>query len=133
MQVLIGGVLYFALVFVAAFAFGVARTLWVAPALGEMLAVALEAPLLLCAVFFAARFTLRRVAVPRTGAHLFAMSLFGLALQQGAEMALVYAEGETLAQQWAYYQTPAGLIFLGVLLAFVFMPWLLRETKSAAR
>ena len=133
MQVLIAGALYFALVFVAAFALGAVRTFWAEPALGETAAVALEAPFLLTAIVLAARFILRRIAVPRTSAHLLGVGAFGLVLQQGAEMALVAAAGETLAQHLAYLQTPAGMIYLGVLLAFLVTPLLLRQTNSAAR
>lgn len=132
MQVLIGGALYFALVFVAAFALGAVRTFFVAPALGETAAVAIEAPFFIAAVIFAARFTLRRIAVPRTAIHLFAMSAFGLLLQQAAEMMLVLRAGQTLAQHGAYLSTPAGMIYLALLATFLVMPWLLRKTKSAA-
>jgi len=133
MQALIGGALYFALVFVAAFALGAVRTFWVTPALGETAAVAAEAPFFVGAAYFAARFTLRRIAVARTAPSLFAMSAFGLVLQQAAELMLVLRAGETLTQHAAYLSTPAGMIYVALLVIFFVMPWLVRKTKSAAR
>lgn len=133
MWVLKAGALYFAMVFVAAFAFGTVRTLLLEPALGETVAVAIETPFLVIVMFLAARLVLRRVGVARTVGALLPVGLFGLLLQQIAEFALVLAAGETIAQHIAYLQTPAGLIYLAALAVFVLMPLLVAQTKSADR
>lgn len=125
----IAGGCYFALVFVVAFVLGVVRTLWVAPAIGETWAVACEAPLLIAATFFAARFVIPRIRPPRTTPSLLGVGLVGLALQETAEIALIYAEGETLEQQARYLTTPAGLIYLAALAVFVLAPLIIWRAR----
>ncbi|GAM98069.1 hypothetical protein U91I_01699 [alpha proteobacterium U9-1i] len=123
MGLLRAGASYFAIVFVVAFALGTVRTLWLEPALGEMWAVACETPLLVAAMFFAARWLVPRFNAPSPPRWL-GVGLIGFALQQIAEIALVLASGETLAMHAAYLRTPAGMIYLSALAVFVMMPLL---------
>jgi hypothetical protein len=125
-RALLAGALYFAIVFVFAFAFGAVRTFWLEPALGETWAVACEAPLLITAFFFAAPFAAQRAGLGRDIGLRLVMGLFGLALQQIAELGLVLAAGETVAEHIAYLRTPAGMIYLFALAVFVIMPVLRR-------
>jgi hypothetical protein len=129
MGVLRAGSIYFAIVFVIAFAFGTVRTLVLEPQLGETLAVACEAPFLVAAMFFVSRWVAPRLRAPSM-ARLLYVGLVGLVLQQIAEIALVLASGETLAQHGAYLRTPAGMIYLSALAAFVIMPNLVWRTRK---
>lgn len=122
--------LYFALVFVAAFALGTVRTFWLEPALGETWAVACEIPILVVVMFFAARFVGQRLRPAPAAVDLIAIGLLGLVLQQGAEFALVVASGETLASHIAYLRTPAGMIYVAALIVFVLMPLLVRDRRA---
>jgi hypothetical protein len=129
MGVLRAGASYFAIVFVIAFALGTVRTLALEPRLGETLAVACEIPLLVTAMFFASRWILPRLSAPST-ARLLYVGIIGLALQQIAELALVLASGETLAEHGAYLRTPAGMLYLSALAAFVIMPNVVWRTRK---
>jgi hypothetical protein len=121
-RVLLTGAAYFASVFVAAFALGAVRTFLVEPRVGEIWAVALEAPFLVGAMYLSARFMIPRLRPPSSAAALLAVGLFGLLLQQAAEMALIFAAGETLQSHLAYLTTIAGMIYLATLCVFVILP-----------
>lgn len=130
MRILAAGFLYFAIVFVFAFAFGTVRTLVLAPAIGELLAVLCEAPLLIAVIAFAAPQAQRWARLePNTGA-LLAMGATGLLFQQAAEVALVLAGGERLSDHLAYLRTAPGLVYLALLGVFLVMPLIL---SAAAR
>lgn len=66
MPILKAGVLYFALVFGAGFVLGTIRTLWIVPRLGMRMAELMETPIMLVITILAARWTVRRLAVPST-------------------------------------------------------------------
>ena len=66
MQILKAGVFYFALVFGAGFVLGPMRILWVVPRFGVRMAELLETPIMLVVTIFAARWIVRRLAVPFT-------------------------------------------------------------------
>jgi hypothetical protein len=54
------GALYFALIFALGFVLGTVRVLWLAPLVGETLAVLAEQPIMLTASWFAASWLVRR-------------------------------------------------------------------------
>ncbi len=66
MQILKAGVLYFAVVFCAGFVLGPIRILWVVPRLGTRMAELLEEPIMLVIIILAARWIVRKLAVPPT-------------------------------------------------------------------
>jgi hypothetical protein len=113
----------FALVFAAGFAFGTIRMLWLVPALGsETAAVLAELPFMIAISWLAARFTVRRFAVPR-GARAAAMGALAFALLMGAEAALgILAFGQS-AGEWAraLFALP-GILGLSGQIAFAFFP-----------
>lgn len=57
---MIRGTIYFGLVFSVGFVLGIARVLLLVPQLGERWAEIAEAPLMLVAILFSARFIVRR-------------------------------------------------------------------------
>lgn len=130
MRVVFAALIYFAAVFVAAFAFGTVRTLLLEPRIGETLAVACEAPFLVLVIYLAARHVVPRANPPRTAIALVVVGLVGLLFQQIAEFALVLFAGETVASHIAYLGTPAGMIYLTILAVFVAMPFLLLRVRT---
>lgn len=122
------GGLYFAIVFAFAFVFGVVRRLMLEPRFGEDMAVAAETPFLIAVMFFSARWITQRIALPPL--ELLGMGAFALALQQIAELGLVYAGGETVGDYLAHFGTPAGMLFLVALIAFALMPWIVGRAKK---
>jgi hypothetical protein len=91
------GVVYFLLVFGAGLALGVVRTLWVDPQVGTRLAELLEMPVTLLVMMVAARWAMRRLALPARPPPRLGMGFLGLGLPLTAELALVVAlRGMTL-------------------------------------
>jgi len=119
-------------VFIFAFAFGAVRRLVLEPEFGELIAVSIETPMLIVVMAFAARWVTQRIALSRGG--LMGMGAFALALQQGAELALVYWSGQTARDYLAHFLTPPGIVFLGALIVFALMPVVIghRKEKGAA-
>ena len=116
---------YFAIVFSLAFGLGMARTLFVAPRTGDVVAVLIETPIILSISCLAAAWTARRLSVPTGAPERLAMGAAALALLLIAETALALTLfGRPLAQQFAAYASPAGAIGLLAQFAFGFMPWL---------
>ncbi|MDH3844311.1 MAG: hypothetical protein OES69_10265, partial [Myxococcales bacterium] len=88
MRVIKAGATYFGLVFAAGFMFGVVRTLWVVPQVGEMWAELLEAPLMLVVIVVAARWVMPRFELRSRAASL-GTGCFALGLLLLAELTLV--------------------------------------------
>lgn len=122
LRVLIAGTVYFAMVFVAAFAFGVVRTLLLEPRIGETLAVSVEIPFLIAVMYAAARWVIPKCAVPRGTLALLGVGLIALALQTGAEYLMLRASGESIEEYAHYLQTTPGLIYMTALGIFALLP-----------
>ena len=89
MEILKAGVIYFALVFGAGFVLGPIRILWVVPRLGARLAELIEMPIMLVVIVVAARWVVRRFALPYILPKRLAMGCVALALLLVAEFGLV--------------------------------------------
>ena len=112
---------YFVAIFALAFMLGVARTLIVAPAIGETAAVLLEIPLVLAASWGAARHLLRGRGF--TLGQRAAMGAFAFALLMASEAALAGVLRGQSIEQWAQtLATPLGLIGLAGQIGFAAMP-----------
>lgn len=98
------------------------------PRFGADMAVAAETPFLIAVMYFSARWITQRIAL--SPMRLLGMGVFALALQQIAELGLVYASGDTVGGYLAHFRTPAGMIFLAALIAFALMPWIVGRSKK---
>ncbi len=122
--ILRGSLAYFALVFGAGFAFGVLRTLYLAPALGEDRAQLVEAPLMLVVIVLAARWLARRWRGSSAG--LVAVGVLAAAYVLAADVAVgVGLRGMTLGAVLFGRSWQAGLAYYGLVLAFAALPRLL--------
>ena len=128
------GLWYFLLVFGVGFVLGIPRTVWIEPLVGKTLAVAAEIPLLIAAMIIGSVWIPRRVGLQQTVAAYIGMGVSALFLQQCADIMLAsFLMSSDFAAQYAYLLTPAGLIYVAALAAFVFMPvlvWTVRGRKS---
>ncbi len=116
-------VIYFALVFAVGLLLGPVRVIWAVPRVGEAVAVALEAPFLVLAMWFAARAAPTWARLSSGGFSHLAVGVLALALQQGADVAVGFGlRGMTLSEQRAEFATPAGVIYATTLVAFALMP-----------
>lgn len=122
-QLLKAGGLYFALVFATGFVLGTIRVLWTVPRFGERRAELLEEPLMLVAVILAARWTVRRLAVPPAPLIRLAVGLIALALLLVAELAIARPlRGLSLSEYVKGRDPVAGAVYLIMLAVFAAMP-----------
>lgn len=121
---------YFAIVFSVAFLLGVARTLLVAPWVGDVAAVLIETPLVLLVSWRAARWSMERFLQGAGAAQRLAMGLIAFALLMAVEtvMSLLLFD-RPLAQQLTAHAAPAGAIGLLAQAAFGLIPLLLRPRR----
>lgn len=112
---------YWALVFAAGFVLGTARTLWLAPRLGDLAATAIELPLMLAISALAARHVLRRYSVSRAS-DAFILGGRAFALLLGSEAALALALGRNIGEWAAALVTPAGALGLAGQAGFAVLP-----------
>lgn len=125
-----GGFLYFLTVFACGFVLGVARTLWLAPRIGERWAELVEVPVMLVAIFLAARWVSGRFSLGTHGAPVRAgVGLVGLVLLLAAEIGFVLElRGISFADYVAQRDSVSGMVYLSSLVLFAAMPVLVSRT-----
>ena len=127
-RILKAGALYFGVVFAAGFVLGTIRVIWVVPRLGERTAELIEAPLMLAVTIVAARWVVRRFAVPAVVPQRLAIGLVGLGLLLAAELVVVLlVRGLTLGEYIASRDAVSGTVYLALLAVFAVMPLLVRR------
>jgi hypothetical protein len=125
MRILKAAMLYFAVVFGAGFVLGPFRMLWVVPRLGTRLAELFEAPVMFVITIVAARWIVRRLAVPRTPSSRLGMGCIALSLMLIAEFTLVlWLRGLSIREYLAGRDPIAGTVYYAMLGAFAVMPFL---------
>lgn len=119
------GALYFLILFACGIVLGTVRTLILAPAVGPMVAVALELPVMLALSWIVSgRLTRRRPALAGAGPRLI-MGGIALVLLLMAELALAtLAFGQVPGAYVAALATPHGALGLAGQLGFGLIPWL---------
>jgi len=126
MQALKAALAYFALVFGAGFLLGTVRVPFLVPRLGMRTAELLEAPVMLCVVFFAARFVVGLFSLPVGAASRLLVGAAALALMLLAEFALVdVLQRQALSAYIASRDPVSGSVYLALLALFAAMPFLL--------
>lgn len=130
--VLKAGVAYGVIGFGFGFAFGVVRTLLVAPALGAFVAVAIETPLMLAACTPLARWCLRRWAIAAPGAAL-GMGLAAFAALMVCEVLFGFAQGQGPEAILAAMARPEGILGLAGQVTFALLPLGFAVTKRLPR
>jgi hypothetical protein len=126
------GVVYTLAVFTFAFAVGAVRVTIVAPRIGALLAVALEAPIVLTVGWFLARWCTRRFNLGCEPGTRIRMGVVAFSLLMVLELAVAtLAFGEGLDQYFAKYATAPGMLGLAGQLCFAAIPWLQCHRRSA--
>jgi hypothetical protein len=117
--------LYFALVFGAGFVLGPIRILWAVPRFGARTAELMEAPIMFVVVLVAARWLVRRLAVPSRLASRLGMGCVGLGLLLAAEFTLVlWLCGLSISEYLANRDPVSGAVYYLMLGVFAVMPLL---------
>ena len=115
------GVAYGVIGFGFGFAFGIVRTMLVAPAIGAFAAVAIEVPLMLAACTPLARWCLRRWSIAAPIAAL-AMGLAAFATGMTCEFLFGLALGQTPQAMLSALALPQGLLGLAGQIGFALLP-----------
>ena len=125
MQILKAGVLYFALVFGAGFVLGSVRTLWVVPRFGARTAELMETPIMFVVTIVAARWVVRRLAVPPKPSNRLGMGCIGLGLMLVTEFTLVlWLRGVSINEYLASRDPVSGTVYYVMLGMLCIMPLL---------
>lgn len=118
---------YFAIVFAAGFLLGTLRALVVAPAFGELAAVALEAPVMLALSWWVCGLLIRRFAVSEAASARLTMGFVALALLLVGEAAIsVFLAELTLNQHLSLYTTAPAQLGLAAQFLFAAFPYVRR-------
>lgn len=125
------GLAYFVLVFGAGFVLGAVRVTLLVPRLGERIAELGEMPLMFIIILIAARFVVRRFAVPPSMPARLGSGLLALVLLLAAELVLaVVVQQRSLADYVASRDPVSGGVYLAMLVLFALMPAFIRQTCS---
>ena len=126
------GLFYFACVFGTGFLLGSVRVPLLVPRLGVRMAELIEMPLMLCAIVLAARWTVRRFALPSTPRVRLGVGLLALAMLLLAEFTLVsWLQGLTPASYFASRDPVSGSVYGVMLLVFAAMPLWVQRARAA--
>lgn len=129
---LLAALFYFACVFGAGFALALVRVPLLVPRLGVRWAELIEMPLMAVIIVVAARWIVRRHALPPRPAVRLATGLFALALLLAAEAGLAIAlQGASLREVVTDRDPVSGTVYGLMLLVFALMPLLVaRDTPG---
>ena len=138
MNILRAAAAYFCIVFGAGFLLGAVRVPLLVPRLGVRCAELLEMPLMFVVIVLAARFVVRRHALPADTRTRAATGLLALLMLLAAEVALVIAlQGVTLTAYLAGRDPVSGSVYALLLIVMACMPlwlaWRQRHGVAAVR
>ena len=128
------GIAYTVGVFAFAFAVGTIRVMLVAPRLGTLLAVVLEAPIVLAVSWRISLWCTRRFSVSRDSRARILMGAVAFSVLMLLELGFsVLAFGETLDQYFAKYASTPGVIGLAMQVCFATLPWVQYHLRCRKR
>ena len=126
------GVLYFALVFGAGFVLGPIRILWLVPRVGQRAAELIEMPIMLAVIVVAARWVVRRTALPAGWRSRAAMGAVAAGLLVLVELTVVlWLQGMTLADYLAKRDPVSATAYYLSVGFFAVLPLLLGRVRAA--
>jgi hypothetical protein len=134
-QIFKASLLYFAIVFSTGFVLGTIRVLWSVPRFGERNAELLEQPLMLIAVFLAARWIVRRAGAVSRSVEAFAIGLIALTLLVATELLVVLKlRGLSISEYIRTRDPVSRSVYFLMLAVFALGPWLLwRRQRGLTR
>ena len=128
------GVAYFALVMGAGFVLGTIRVPFLVRRLGERYAELIEMPVMLVVIVMAARFIVRKFALPATASVRMGAGLLALGLSLAAEVILAAVlQDQSLGEYLASRDPVSGGVYLVVLGLFAVMPLILARVPFGCR
>jgi hypothetical protein len=126
------GLVYFALVFGTGFVLGPIRILWLAPKVGVRTAELIESPIMILVTWLAARWMIRRFAVPSWLSVRLEIGGFALLLLISAEVGVGIGLRGMPASELITTRDPiSGTVYFLSLALFALMPALVLRPPSA--
>jgi hypothetical protein len=126
------GAAYFGIVFSAGFLLGSFRVILVVPRIGVRAAELAESPLMLLVTVLAARFVVRRFALPPSIGARLVTGLVALGLLIVAELGtVVILQRQTLLSYIASRDRVSGSVYIALLVLFAAMPAFLANQSAA--
>jgi hypothetical protein len=122
------GMRYFVGVFAVGFLLGTIRTLWLAPAMGDLTAVAVELPVMIGASWWWGRWLLARQPLDTTGRAIMGGSAFVWLML--AEFGLSQAFGRASGDYLASFFTAEGMLGLAGQLLFAALPLIRKSNRG---
>jgi hypothetical protein len=117
------GALYFLLIFLAGTLAGIGRTLWLAPRIGAVAAVACEVPVMLAAVWISSSIALRVYRSPASAGLRFCIGAVAFLLLQIAEMVMASVIfGLDVEEYWRAIASLSGALGLAAQLFVLWAP-----------
>jgi disulfide bond formation protein DsbB len=127
-QLIAPALAYFAIVFGIGFLLGSIRVLWLVPQLGVRYAELAEMPIMLLAIFFAARWVTQYFAVPPTISSRLVVGLSALICLLLVEFTVVlWLQGISIAESFANRDPISGAAYMVSLILFALMPLLVNR------
>ena len=121
---------YFVLVFGAGFILGSIRVPFLVPRLGERVAELIEMPFMFVIIMFAARFIVKRFALPTAAPVRLSVGIIALALLLIAEILFNTAlQSQTLGAYIASRDPVSGSVYLALLVLFAVTPLILARVQ----
>jgi hypothetical protein len=118
---------YFAIIFGVGFLLGTVRVLWLVPQLGVRYAELAEMPIMLLAVFFAARWVTKHFVVPPEAASRLIVGIVALICLLIVEFTVVlWLQGISIAESFANRDPISGMAYIVSLILFALMPLLVK-------
>ena len=128
----IRGLVYFGIVFSIGFVLGTIRVLLLVPVLGERSAELLEAPVMLAATYFTARFVTSRFSASRRVEYLYS-GLVALIILLAVEFSVVLAlRGLSIREYLSERDPVTGAVYVAMLIVFAVMPLLVGKARMTA-
>jgi hypothetical protein len=127
----LAGIAYTVGVFVFAFAAGTIRVTLIAPRLGNLLAVVLEAPIVLAVSWRVSLWCARRFHVSRDARACTLMGAVAFSVLMLLELGFaVLIFGETIDQYFGKYASTPGVVGLAMQVGFATLPWVQSRLRS---
>lgn len=125
------GAAYFGLVFGGGFLLGCLRVPFLVPRLGARIAELVEMPFEFVIIVFAARYIVRRFAVPGTTSARLKVGLVALLLALAAELLLALALARRSVLEYIASRDPvSGSVYLAMLVVFALLPLALARRQA---
>jgi MFS family permease len=126
--------LYFAAIFGAGLMLGTLRVLWLVPQVGSRAAELIEMPFMLAVMLVAARWIVRRLAVPPRPIARLTMGGLALLLLLATEFGVVLSlRGMSLTEYWGGLDPVSGSVYYALLGLYALLPLLMQNARWYSR